>query len=355
MGDYYDDIMLEYDLFLAEQELYENLISLGGQVYHENCGLILIKEDYDNKVNTYIEKVVGGLQKAWNNFKTKVVDANIKPYLNSIKDKYTKWSSENHEIIVENWHSYNWATFDTINTVPYDIEKLNAAQNKEEYYSNVYGSFYTDKDKSLKDNIINKVMNTEPKHIINSQDVNQAFTFCTQEFFNKVNKLQNNIKDFNSQIVVLKQSINVTSSGEQQSTTYQLKAPAQNNNQAAANNNGGQQATGESVNMTLLSLYESVLMEADEDNNKAMKVVSNTNSDNDGSQTGQNNNIKKMTMYITGNIDVMSAKMKILRNALFDCVASILKQALPPKKDEEGNTVEQPEEVEVSANQQVEI
>lgn len=345
MDNYYDDIMLEYELFLAEQELYDNLISLGSQVYHEDYGLILLKEDYNNKVNGYIDKIVKGLQKAWNTFKEKVVDADIKPYLNSIKDKYTKWSSEQHEIILENFHTYNWATFDTINVVPYDQEKLNVAKTKEEYYKSVYSSFYTDPSKSLKENIIDKVMDTQAQHKVTSQDVTNAFTFCTQEFLAKVNKVKNDLVNFNSQIEVLKNAINVTANnGEEVSgAAPQAALPAPN-------------SSAENESATVLSLYESccILLEDDNKNELAVRVASNTNNDNNGTKTGDDNNVKKMTIYITGNVDVMSAKMKILRRALSESIASILKQALPPRKDNnDQETVQQP--VQATQTQQVQI
>ena len=63
MNDYYSDIELEYNNFLAEQELYDNLISLGASVCNESCGLLLIQEDYKETVNKYIDKIATGIQK----------------------------------------------------------------------------------------------------------------------------------------------------------------------------------------------------------------------------------------------------------------------------------------------------
>lgn len=341
MNDYLDDIMLEYDIFLAEQELYDNLISLGASAYHESTGLLLIKEDYDGKVNNYIDKVVNGIQKAWNTFKKKVINADYKDYLASIKDKYTKWSSEHHEIILENFHTYNWSTFDSINVVDYDQDKLNNAENKTEYYKSVYGSFYTDDSKSLKENIIDKVMDTQPQHQITSQDVTGAFTFVAQEFRAKVSKLENDLKKFNASVEVIKNAINVTTNNGDDNAEIQQTTTVNN--------------TQEATDM-LIGLYESynLLLEDDKNNDKKTKVVSNNDNDNDGSKRGENNNLKKLNMYITGNVDIMSAKMKILRNALWDSLTQILKQALPPKKDKDGKeTVQQ--SVEVTSKQQVKI
>ena len=57
MDNYYNDIELEYNNFLAEQELYDNLISLGASICNESSGLLLIQEDYNNTVNKYIDKI----------------------------------------------------------------------------------------------------------------------------------------------------------------------------------------------------------------------------------------------------------------------------------------------------------
>ena len=62
--DYFDEIQLEYNNFLAEQELFENLITLGSSVYHEEAGLMLVEEDFKNTINEYIDKIVTGIQDA---------------------------------------------------------------------------------------------------------------------------------------------------------------------------------------------------------------------------------------------------------------------------------------------------
>lgn len=341
MNNYYDEIELEYNYFLAEQELFVDLISLGSSVQHESVGLMLIKEDYNNSVNKYIEKIVAGIQKAWNNFKNKVIENPAKKMLEEIKGRIGKYDGTQE---VQYWHTYDFVKFDALKMVDFNLELLKSCENKMDYFEKAYPGFITDKEKSFKENIIDKIINTEDKHIINQQEMIQMYDFCVKQFGTLTKKLEDDLKRINTNINTLKTSINVTASGAEVTSTVsqQTALPAP-------------QATGESYTSTeLLSvLYESVLLE-DEKDTKSTTVVKNTDADaNKEEAKSQKNNIKYMNWYLSGNTDVFSAKMKILRQRFLDYIR-ILKAVFPKEEKKED---ENKEEVKITTKdkQQIDI
>lgn len=328
MNDYYNDIEIEYNNFLAEQELYDNLISLGASIYNESSGLLLIQEDYKDTVNKYIDKIVTGIQKAWDNFKNKVVEFAAKPIVDRINGKIDSYKDGSVE--VEYWHKYQMEKFDAIKLVPFDFEKIKQFDNKSDYLKATYPNIYVDNSKSLKENIINQVIDTDDKHTVTTEDINTLFNFVTGGFKEKVTKLENDLKQFNGNVNTLKSVANVTTSGEDNTTTTVQQQTQVTSQNAQAD--------------MLLSIYEfyNILNEAEDDNTKKQKAVNNDTSG--GEDKTQRNNIKKITWYLSGNTDIISAKMKILRQRYLDAI-NILKIAFPKQKEEKKEN-----EVEVKTN-----
>lgn len=323
MDNYYDDIELEYNNFLAEQELYDNLISLGASVYNESAGLLLIQEDYKDTINKYIDKIVTGLQSAWEKFKTKVVEFAVQPIIDRIKDKISTY--KDGSVKTEYWHKYNMEKFDAIKMVPFDLNKLSSVDDKNSYLKSVYPNIFVDDSKSFKENIINQVIDTEDEHVVTSEDINNLFTFVTNGFKEKVNKVETELKQFNSNITAVKTAANVNTSGEDSTATVTQQTTATNKYQMKSSNES-----------TLINIYESynIFNEAEDDNTKKQKAV---NTDNKGGSDGkEKNNIKRITWYLSGNTDIMSAKLKILRQRYLDAI-NILKIAFPKEKEDNEN------------------
>ena len=335
MDNYYDDIMIEYNNFLAEQELYDNLISLGASIYNESSGLIVIQEDYKDTINKYIDKIILGIQKAWDNFKNKVVEFAVQPIIDRIKDKIGTY--KDGSVTANYWHKYDMSAFDNVKLASFDFDKMKQFENKTSYYKSAYSNVFTDENKSLKENIIDKVIDTEDEHIVSTEDINKLFEFVTNGFKNKTTALENDLKTFNGSVNTIKTAANVTTPGETTATVDQ---------ETTVN-------TKESMDM-LIGLYESynvLLEEGPEDNNTKHQTATN-NDKSGGDNKEQRDNIKRITWYLSGNTEVVSAKMKILRQRYLDAI-NILKIAFPKEKEENK------EEVEVKAtttnNQQIDI
>lgn len=326
---YYDEIELEYTMYLAEQEMFNNLISLSASVCNESVGLVLVQEDFKDTVNTYIEKIIMGIQKAWNTFKEKVMNAAVKPVLDAAAKRIADYDGS---LVVQYWHTYDMNKFDALSMVDFDINLLKSCESKTDYYNKAFGAFFVDKEKSLKTNIIDLIINTENgDHQVTGDEMNNMYDFCTRRFKEATTKLGNDIDNLNKNINTVKYTLKVTEPGEE--------AP---------------EATAQSVEVTpensmdmLVGLYEScqVLTEAPKapgakanDDTKSVKVVDKGTAAGEGKG---NNNIKMLTWYLSGNTDVFSAKMKILRLRYLDCI-KIFKAAFPlaKKKEKTENEVE---------------
>lgn len=321
--DYIDEIELEYSTFLAEQELFDNLITLGGSIYHESVGLVVVQEDFKNTINTYIEKIVTGIQKAWNTFKEKVID--FEPAKKIIDNVNKKLNSYDGTAEVQYWHTYNFGKFDSLKTIEFNKELLDSCENKTDYYTKAFSGFYTNKDISLKENIINQIIDTQDSHVITKEDVDNMIDFCTRGFKERVNKLQTDLNSLNTNITSIKSKIGATISGGENQTvqTVQQQTEVQHN----------------SVNI-LTSLYESYMIlneDNDENNNKSAKVVKNTDAGaDDKTKNDQSKSVKEISWYLSANTDVISAKMKILRQRYLDAIKIF--RAIFPKEKEKKET-----------------
>ena len=78
------DYELYYDMYLAESELYDNMMSIANGVVTESTGLISLQEDVKGTIKTYLNKVAQAIQKAWNKFTEFFKNAG-KNFVNKIK------------------------------------------------------------------------------------------------------------------------------------------------------------------------------------------------------------------------------------------------------------------------------
>ena len=318
MFDFYDDeIQLEYNNFLAEQELFDNLIFLGSSVQHEGTRLLLIQEDYKNSVNKYIDKIVTGIQQAWENFKNKVVESPMKKILERIKGKINSYDGNTE---VQYWHTYDTTKFEALKMVNFNLDLIKSCGDKITYYEKVYPGFMVNKDKSLKENIIDQIINTQDTHVITKDEMVAMYDFFVNQFSAATKKLEDDLKRLNTNINTLKSSINVTAPGAQITTTVTQQTTVTT----------GAEANSESYLPidTLTAIHESILLEDKEDTKSTTVVKDDENKENGGEQK---NNIKYMNWYLAGNTDVFSSKMKILRQRFLDYIR-IFKAVFPAIK-----------------------
>lgn len=85
----YDESTLDYDLYMAENNLIRSLALLDNkaQFVTESAQYEVLNEALKDVISEYITKISTSVTKAWNNFKTKMSDKAIQDFLEKNKDK----------------------------------------------------------------------------------------------------------------------------------------------------------------------------------------------------------------------------------------------------------------------------
>jgi hypothetical protein len=210
--------------------------------------------------------------------------------------------------------------------------------NYENVFKEVERCLVTGKNRGIMDDYTRFVGARMLKSAYEIVSVGGVYETCTRGFKERSTKLEGDLKRLNTNINTMKVSINASTVGGETQNTQTVT----------------QQTVVQNSADILSDLYESysmnILNEAEDNNNKSTKVVNNGDSGNN-ENTPQKNNVKKMTWYLSGNTDVFSAKMKIMRQRYLDCI-KIFRAAFPKEKEKkETNQVE----VKATNAQQIEV
>ena len=119
---YREEYELNYELFLAEQELYTNLIDYGFGIFTESVGLISITEAVKGTILNYINKIIKGIQNAWNKFKAIFNKKEDKDYLANLKEKIQKGPEP--KFTVTNYPNYDIQKLNDIKLIPFNYEEM---------------------------------------------------------------------------------------------------------------------------------------------------------------------------------------------------------------------------------------
>ena len=82
-----EEYQFHYELFLAEQELFESMISIGSTVNESSTGMIYIQESVKDTIIKYLSRIAEALEKAWESFKQIIENVKDKEFVTKIKDK----------------------------------------------------------------------------------------------------------------------------------------------------------------------------------------------------------------------------------------------------------------------------
>lgn len=295
--------LLEYEVLLAEEEYYTNLISMGSDYINESTGLILLTEDFKDNIKNYIERIIKAIQSAWDKFKNKIIQAPFKKYLDEIKPQVMNWQGS---VSVEHFPSTDSNNFNGLSLLQFTPDMLTKYKSKEDIISDNY-NFLPNNDKSFKNRCYDYINDKEYNGEINQDVVKVLYVICTKGFPNLTSKLENELTEFNNTIKNIQNNINFTTTST--TTTNNTKLLTTSTEEIA-------------------TVFESYLMEA-EDNGK-------TKINTDG--TAKNPNISKIiTGLISINTDIISAKMNYLRNLYMWSIKLLRSLFKASNKNEENN------------------
>lgn len=286
-----NEYTLKYDLFLAEQDMFREIIAIGAceSVVESVTELHVVQEALKESVQKYVKKVIEGLQKAWNKFKeaiSKVLEGKI---LQSAKEKINNF---NGSFKINNYPTVDMQAFDNIDIVPFNYENMkDSLDNKESFIKTHLKNIYF-QGQDLKESIRNKVITGNSDVVADKTLLNSIYDFCTDNFNRHRKSLEDDITNINNSSTNINNQMNTIIDAEYTPISA-------------------------SANMLCKNIYLRALSEADDqDKNELM-----TFQDRDGEVTNPNDSkandekqsfLKRIGVYFGVMCDIIATKLELL-------------------------------------------
>lgn len=295
---------LNYNIFLSEQELFSNLICYGSGIVNESVGLISINEAVKDTIMTYLGKVTAAIQKAWERFKEIVTRAVDVTFLKSIYKKINEVEDPGFTMI--DYKTYNLDKLDTITLVPFNYEEMKQYLISQEIFLNKYYAEINSKStgSTIAEQIENIVITSKGDIKCTKEILQKMYKFVSVDFKSKVSKIEQDLKTVNSSNKAIEQII--------------------------------QSMPSEQVSKEAVLIYENYITEDD-----SVKFK------DDEKKKSNTDLVKNVTVYMKACTDILSGKMKVLKDAYAQDMKCI-KHFIKPEKDESGES--KAEETDISSN-----
>ena len=307
-----EEYQFQYDLFLAEQELFESMISIGSSTVNESTGIIYIQESVKDTIVKYLSRIAEALENAWNKFKEIVDNIKDKEFITRIKEKI---SSIKPSFIIRNCPDYNMNFLDTVKIVPFNYGEMKESLDTKEAFIQKYYSNLIEQDKSLKESIYIKFTKGTKDLECNSGVISKMVNTVVVELPKKITSLGNEIKTFN-------------------------------------NSNKTIESTATSIDSTTATkeatlIYFMYLKEEGEEEKPNFEQIPGKENENKSSSSFT----KHISNYIKVSSDILSAKMKCYRDVFAFYMKTIKHQFKSDKPKEE----QQKEKEETNTNSDIEV
>lgn len=306
-----EEYQFHYDLFLAEQELFDSMISIGSGIVNESVGLIYIQESVKDTVIKYLSRIAEALEQAWNKFKEIIENLKDKEFISRIKDKI---SSIRPSFIIRNCPDYDMNFLDRVKIVPFNYEEMKESLDTKEAFIQKYYNNLMEQDKSLKESIYSKFTKGTKDLECNSGIITKMVNTVTVELPKKITTLGNEIKTFNNSNKTIESTATAIDS-----TT----------------------ATNEASSIYLMYLKE------EEEEKPNFEQIPGKENENKSS----NSFTKHVSNYVKVSSDILSAKMKCYRD-VFAFYMKTIKHQFKSDKPKEG---EPKEKEETNTNSDIEV
>ena len=259
-----------FALFEAEQELISNLLNPN-----------IITEGFNDKVTSYVNKVLQSTQKSWDRFNKKVATEKDKKFLDSNQKLLT--SNNIRTFNAYDYTSYDLTLFNKLKVVPfnYDNMKDNLA-SREKFLSAYYAGIIDPDTKSVKKFIQEKIESKRFTLKCTATNVNSFYRFCKEGFFTTKKYIENDLSKLNNTANNINNDINTIVSSQQEAKAFL-----------------------ESM------IFEAPVMGVNFD--KKNQQDSNMSTDKSG-----NTYFKALVLYMKISTEIISTKMKMLSKIYYD-------------------------------------
>lgn len=184
----------------------ENLFSVTeAKLLTESISEEALNEAMIDTIRSYVNKVVSGIGKVWQKFKTRIQhlrkDILFKQYpLDKIKETLSK--SDAKPVEVDNYRDYDLNKLTSIRFTPFSMELVGDAQNRDEFYSKHYNDMIKDPSKrSVSDSIRDYITKSKSdKFAVPSDKISDMLDFVSKDEGGIITAIQNNIQQMNRSV-----------------------------------------------------------------------------------------------------------------------------------------------------------
>lgn len=309
-----ENYQIEYDIFVAESELFNSIISIGSLAMNESVGLIYIEEGVKETIINYISKITEAIQKAWERFKEIVLRKVDQIYLKSIEKKI---ENADPHFTITNYPEYDIGFIESINIVQFEYESMkpyldNASDFCKQYYSNIM----KDSMLRIKENIEKTALKSKNDKKCTADLLKGMYKFVKDVFPKKLSNIENDLKKFNASNKNIQNMVSQVTSSE---TTSEA---------------------------TLLYLSEAE--EQDKEEKTEFK------DDPDAKKNDTTSITKHVTTYLKVTTDIITAKMYVYKE-VYNFYMKTLKHYAKPEKKSDNKKEEKSENNNANKTTQVEI
>lgn len=191
-----EDYDISYNLFLAEQDMFFDLVSLERGIIVESSSIEVLQEGVKETIMNYLQKVMTQIQKIWTKFQAKFSSDVAKFLEKKVVPMLEKADDANFEI--ENYKDFDLNKLGNYNIPVFEYNE----QNKDDYKSvetlskKLYPDLMNEGDfkKGLESKIVTKV----DKYKVGKKELVELYNFCKDGYKRAVTSISHDINSLNN-------------------------------------------------------------------------------------------------------------------------------------------------------------
>ena len=298
-----EDYELAYNLYTEGKILEATTTMIELKAITESS---ILEEGAKEAINNFINKIIKGIQNAWDKFKGNLDKHKLKYKESEVRDAIANYKVE---VSVTNYIKYDTDLLKKIEFKPLDFNTMQQSlTDKDTFMRRYYSNIYANKDKSIYDNILEKISTEKKdKYSLTSDDLTKMadFTYGYEEFKKKVegdlDKINQSAKNGET---IANQTTTAESAQDKLKETMRYYFTEGENDQSAnptvdkpSSNPEGQPATGNGNN-------------------------GSGGTNDQATKKSNDDQVKKVQLYFSCTSELLSAELKLSRQIyLFYCSA----------------------------------
>lgn len=202
-----EDYDISYNLFLAEQDMFKDLASMGySVVVNESVELVSLQEGVKETIMNYLQKVMTQIQKIWTKFQSKF-SASVASFLEKkVVPLFDK--ADNAEFVINNYKQFDLSKLGSYNVAGFDYND----QTKESYKSGdalakrLYPNLMSEGD--LKKGLEKQIVSNVDKYKVTKKELLEIYEYCKDGYKQAVDQISKDIENLNNSSKTITNMVN---------------------------------------------------------------------------------------------------------------------------------------------------